>query len=118
MFWLLGDGYGYVSQFSTTSAEAQNEPRSVVFWLLSDGSFCLVVMNAFLDFCSTSPDSQIIVVMLTCPLCYAQGSDTEGRADGASDSETKADTGIPDVPVPADDTPEVLNKALSGLSSR
>lgn len=83
-----------------------------------DGSFCLVVMNAFLDFCSTSPDAQIIVVMLTCPLCYAQGSDTEGRADGASDSETKADTGIPDVPVPADDTPEVLNKALSGLSSR
>ena len=47
-----------------------------------------------------------------------QGSDTEGRVDGASDNETKADTGVPEVPIPSDDTPEVLNKALSGLSSR
>lgn len=53
-----------------------------------------------------------------CPWC--QGSDGELRADrdGASDSESKADSGVPDVPVPPDDTPEVLNKALSGLSSR
>ncbi|KPP61186.1 phosphatidate cytidylyltransferase 2-like, partial [Scleropages formosus] len=47
-------------------------------------------------------------------------SDRESRADGEvpSDSETKLDSGVPDVPVPPDDTPEVLNKALSGLSSR
>uniref|UniRef100_A0AAY5K4I9 Phosphatidate cytidylyltransferase n=1 Tax=Esox lucius TaxID=8010 RepID=A0AAY5K4I9_ESOLU len=49
-----------------------------------------------------------------------KGSENEGKAekDGASDSETKPDTGLPEVPVTADDTPEVLNKALSGLSSR
>lgn len=49
-----------------------------------------------------------------------QGSDGELKAekDGVSDSETKVDSGIPEVPVSADDTPEVLNKALSGLSSR
>lgn len=49
-----------------------------------------------------------------------KGSENEGKAekDGASDSESKPDTGPPGVPVPADDTPEVLNKALSGLSSR
>uniref|UniRef100_A0A3P9PVR7 Phosphatidate cytidylyltransferase n=1 Tax=Poecilia reticulata TaxID=8081 RepID=A0A3P9PVR7_POERE len=32
--------------------------------------------------------------------------------------ESKVDSGVPEVPVPPDDTPEVLNKALSGLSSR
>lgn len=50
----------------------------------------------------------------------SQGSDSELRAekDGVSDSESKADSGVPEVPVPPDDTPEVLNKALSGLSSR
>uniref|UniRef100_A0A8C1QZY7 phosphatidate cytidylyltransferase n=1 Tax=Cyprinus carpio TaxID=7962 RepID=A0A8C1QZY7_CYPCA len=48
-----------------------------------------------------------------------KGSETEGKErDGASDTETKSDSGVPEVPVPADDTPEVLNKALSGLSSR
>lgn len=52
-------------------------------------------------------------------LC-SQGSDSELRVekDGVSDSESKADSGVPEVPVPPDDTPEVLNKALSGLSSR
>ncbi|XP_051759828.1 phosphatidate cytidylyltransferase 2-like [Ctenopharyngodon idella] len=38
--------------------------------------------------------------------------------DGASDNETKSDSEVPEVPVPADDTPEVLNKILSGLSLR
>uniref|UniRef100_A0A673IXP7 Phosphatidate cytidylyltransferase n=1 Tax=Sinocyclocheilus rhinocerous TaxID=307959 RepID=A0A673IXP7_9TELE len=48
-----------------------------------------------------------------------KGSETEGKErDGASDNETKSDSGVPEVPVSADDTPEVLNKALSGLSSR
>lgn len=49
-----------------------------------------------------------------------QGSDGElrGDKDGMSDSESKVDSGVPEVPVPPDDTPEVLNKALSGLSSR
>ncbi|KAJ0067602.1 hypothetical protein NL108_008730 [Boleophthalmus pectinirostris] len=49
-----------------------------------------------------------------------KGSDSELKAekDGVSDSESKPDTGVPEVPVSADDTPEVLNKALSGLSSR
>uniref|UniRef100_A0A8C3G6R4 Phosphatidate cytidylyltransferase n=1 Tax=Cyclopterus lumpus TaxID=8103 RepID=A0A8C3G6R4_CYCLU len=49
-----------------------------------------------------------------------KGSDSElkGEKDGASDSEAKVDSGVPEVPVPADDTPVVLNKALSGLSSR
>uniref|UniRef100_A0A8C7TEC4 Phosphatidate cytidylyltransferase n=1 Tax=Oncorhynchus mykiss TaxID=8022 RepID=A0A8C7TEC4_ONCMY len=47
-----------------------------------------------------------------------KGSENEGKAEGVSESETKPDTGLPEVPVPADDTPEVLNKALSGLSSR
>ncbi|KAI2664853.1 Phosphatidate cytidylyltransferase 2 [Labeo rohita] len=48
-----------------------------------------------------------------------QGSETEAKErDGASDNETKADPGVPEVSVTADDTPEVLNKALSGLSSR
>jgi len=47
---------------------------------------------------------------------HFQGSETEGKErDGASDNETKSDSGVP---VSADDTPEVLNKALSGLSSR
>ncbi|CAG5919841.1 unnamed protein product [Menidia menidia] len=49
-----------------------------------------------------------------------KGSDSELKAekDGVSDSESKVDSGVPEVPVPPDDTPEVLNKALSGLSSR
>ncbi|XP_056601423.1 phosphatidate cytidylyltransferase 2 isoform X2 [Triplophysa dalaica] len=49
-----------------------------------------------------------------------KGSETEGRSerDGASDNEAKSDSGIPEVAGSADDTPEVLNKALSGLSSR
>lgn len=49
-----------------------------------------------------------------------QGSDAEPKVekDGVSDGESKVDSGVPEVPVPADDTPEVLNKALSGLSSR
>uniref|UniRef100_A0A673ACU1 Phosphatidate cytidylyltransferase n=1 Tax=Sphaeramia orbicularis TaxID=375764 RepID=A0A673ACU1_9TELE len=49
-----------------------------------------------------------------------QGSDSELKAekDGVSDTESKVDSGVPEVPVPPDDTPEVLNKALSGLSSR
>lgn len=49
-----------------------------------------------------------------------QGSDSELKVekDGVSDSESKVDSGVPEVPVPPDDTPEVLNKALSGLSSR
>uniref|UniRef100_A0AAX7TIK9 Phosphatidate cytidylyltransferase n=1 Tax=Astatotilapia calliptera TaxID=8154 RepID=A0AAX7TIK9_ASTCA len=49
-----------------------------------------------------------------------QGSDNELKAEkeGVSDSESKVDSGVPEVPVPPDDTPEVLNKALSGLSSR
>lgn len=38
--------------------------------------------------------------------------------DGVSDSESKPESGVPDVPPPSDDTPVVLNKALSGLSSR
>uniref|UniRef100_A0A8C6Q0K7 Phosphatidate cytidylyltransferase n=1 Tax=Nothobranchius furzeri TaxID=105023 RepID=A0A8C6Q0K7_NOTFU len=48
------------------------------------------------------------------------GSDSELKPDkdGVSDSESKVDSGVPEVPVPPDDTPEVLNKALSGLSSR
>uniref|UniRef100_A0A3B5M5W5 phosphatidate cytidylyltransferase n=1 Tax=Xiphophorus couchianus TaxID=32473 RepID=A0A3B5M5W5_9TELE len=48
-----------------------------------------------------------------------RGSDSELKADkeGVSD-ESKVDSGVPEVPVPPDDTPEVLNKALSGLSSR
>lgn len=53
-------------------------------------------------------------------LTSPQGSDGELKVekDVASDTESKVDTGVPEVPVPADDTPEVLNKALSGLSSR
>uniref|UniRef100_A0A671XQF5 Phosphatidate cytidylyltransferase n=1 Tax=Sparus aurata TaxID=8175 RepID=A0A671XQF5_SPAAU len=49
-----------------------------------------------------------------------KGSDSELKVekDGVSDSESKVDSGLPEVPVPPDDTPEVLNKALSGLSSR
>ncbi|KAK2871513.1 hypothetical protein Q8A67_024040 [Cirrhinus molitorella] len=37
---------------------------------------------------------------------------------GTSDVETKSDSEVPEVPVPADDTPEVFDKVLSGLSSR
>lgn len=57
---------------------------------------------------------------LFCCLLGCQGSDGELKVekDGVSDSESKVDSGVPEVPVPADDTPEVLNKALSGLSSR
>uniref|UniRef100_A0A7N8YKQ3 Phosphatidate cytidylyltransferase n=1 Tax=Mastacembelus armatus TaxID=205130 RepID=A0A7N8YKQ3_9TELE len=49
-----------------------------------------------------------------------KASDSELRVekDGVSDNESKVDSGVPEVPVPPDDTPEVLNKALSGLSSR
>ncbi|XP_067270745.1 phosphatidate cytidylyltransferase 2-like [Pseudorasbora parva] len=48
-----------------------------------------------------------------------EGSDTEDKEkDGASDNEVKSDSGVPEVPIPTDDTPEVLNKVLSGLSSR
>lgn len=53
-------------------------------------------------------------------MSVCQVSDTELKVekDGVSDTEAKVDSGVPEVPVPADDTPEVLNKALSGLSSR
>ena len=53
-------------------------------------------------------------------LFSCQGSDGELKVekDGVSDGESKVDSGVPEVPVPADDTPVVLNKALSGLSSR
>ncbi|CAK6950489.1 Phosphatidate cytidylyltransferase [Scomber scombrus] len=49
-----------------------------------------------------------------------KGSDSELKVDkdGVSDSDSKVDSGVPEVPVPPDDTPVVLNKALSGLSSR
>ncbi|KAG7280924.1 hypothetical protein CRUP_009211 [Coryphaenoides rupestris] len=53
----------------------------------------------------------------TDPPSDDKGSESELK-DGASDSDSKVDSGIPEVPVPSDDTPEVLNKALSGLSSR
>lgn len=56
---------------------------------------------------------------LSCTLF--QGSEAEDRMEkegGVSDSESKPDSGVPDVPTTSDDTPEVLNKALSGLSSR
>lgn len=65
-----------------------------------------------------------VVMSETLPLFLflsgRQGSDGElrGEKDGMSDSESKVDSGVPEVPVPPDDTPEVLNKALSGLSSR
>ncbi|MEQ2173879.1 hypothetical protein GOODEAATRI_002022, partial [Goodea atripinnis] len=45
-------------------------------------------------------------------------SELKAEKDGVSDNESKVDSGVPEVPVPPDDTPEVLNKALSGLSSR
>lgn len=58
--------------------------------------------------------------VLSSPLSVCQGSDSELKVekDGASDGESKVDSGVPEVPVPPDDTPVVLNKALSGLSSR
>ena len=57
---------------------------------------------------------------LSVCLSVCQGSDSELKVekDVASDTETKVASGVSEVPVPADDTPEVLNKALSGLSSR
>lgn len=71
--------------------------------------------------------SHLVILLVrpeTLPLFFLlsarQGSDGElrGDKDGMSDSESKVDSGVPEVPVPPDDTPEVLNKALSGLSSR
>lgn len=61
----------------------------------------------------------VSVLFLVC-LFVCQGSDSELKVekDGVSDSESKVDSGVPEVPVPPDDTPVVLNKALSGLSSR
>lgn len=66
----------------------------------------------------TKPERDLLS-SVSSVLC-SQGSDSELRVekDGVSDSESKADSGVPEVPVPPDDTPEVLNKALSGLSSR
>jgi len=49
-----------------------------------------------------------------------QESESENKLDGetASDSESKSEFGgLPAVPT-SDDTPEVLNRALSNLSSR
>lgn len=48
-----------------------------------------------------------------------QESESENKLDGetASDSESKSDFGSSPVPT-SDDTPEVLNRALSNLSSR
>lgn len=68
---------------------------------------------------SLSPPS-VSPLSLSPPFLFLskEGSENEGKAEGVSESETKPDTGLPEVPVPADDTPEVLNKALSGLSSR
>lgn len=64
----------------------------------------------------------LLNVRVFFPAClYAcQGSDSELKVekDGVLDGESKVDSGVPEVPVPPDDTPEVLNKALSGLSSR
>lgn len=64
--------------------------------------------------------SGLKLCLSSCLLSVRQGSDGElrGDKDGMSDSESKVDSGVPEVPVPPDDTPEVLNKALSGLSSR
>lgn len=69
--------------------------------------------------CSTVSLLNVTVSFLLC-LFGCQGSDGELKLekDGVSDSESKLDSGVPEVPVPADDTPVVLNKALSGLSSR
>lgn len=69
----------------------------------------------FLWFCGCNMGSPLFFCLLDC-----QGSDGElrGEKDGLSDNESKVDSGVPEVPVPADDTPVVLNKALSGLSSR
>lgn len=64
--------------------------------------------------------SRLKLCLFSCLLSGRQGSDGElrGEKDGMSDNESKVDSGVPEVPVPPDDTPEVLNKALSGLSSR
>lgn len=54
------------------------------------------------------------------PLFAMQESESENKLDGetASDSESKSEFGG-SAPVPtSDDTPEVLNRALSNLSSR
>lgn len=61
------------------------------------------------------PKVRLLFLLSAC----LQGSDSElkGEKDGSSDSEAKVDSGVPEVPVPAD-TPVVLNKAVSGLSSR
>lgn len=70
-----------------------------------------------LYWCRTSGErDSLSSVSVLCSQC----SDSELRVekDGVSDSESKVDSGVPEVPVPPDDTPEVLNKALSGLSSR
>lgn len=60
-----------------------------------------------------------LLIVLFCVL-FVQGSDSELKVekDAVSGSDAKVDSGVPEVPVPPDDTPEVLNKALSGLSSR
>ena len=63
----------------------------------------------------------LLRLILTChcllsPPSVSQGSDSELKVE--KDGDSKVDSGVPEVPVPPDDTPEVLNKALSGLSSR
>lgn len=83
----------------------------------SFGSFRVKFRSPCLTEClslSLSPS-----LSLSCTLF--QGSEAEDRMEkegGVSDSESKPDSGVPDVPTTSDDTPEVLNKALSGLSSR
>ncbi|KAK9962243.1 hypothetical protein ABG768_007615 [Culter alburnus] len=52
------------------------------------------------------------------PLVLQHQLSEDQQRDGASDNDTESDSEVPEVPVPADDTPGVLNKVLSGLSSQ
>lgn len=54
-----------------------------------------------------------------CTLQEADGDDRlafPGEGEGEMEGDSKADT--PDMPPPTDNTPQCLNKALEGLSSR
>ncbi|ROK28189.1 Phosphatidate cytidylyltransferase 2 [Anabarilius grahami] len=52
------------------------------------------------------------------PLVLQHQLSEDQQRDGASDNETESDSEVPEVPVPADEAPGVLNKVLSGLSSQ
>uniref|UniRef100_A0A8I3WLZ1 Phosphatidate cytidylyltransferase n=3 Tax=Callithrix jacchus TaxID=9483 RepID=A0A8I3WLZ1_CALJA len=105
----------FCRKFSLTSPRLAVPQRSK---LMNMFSMCHVS-------CGKEHGSQVLESFpILCGSCrrhsasFSQESESEAKVDGETASDSESRTESAPLPVPADDTPEVLNRALSNLSSR